>query len=316
MPSRFMFAAKAREFAPYLHPRYWAAWAGLGVLRALSFLPLPLLWLLGVPIGQLAASLPTHARRTVDTNLALCFPTLSPAQRRRLRQKHFRALAQVALSVGISLWASKRRLARLIRFRNRDIYDQALTQGRRVIFLAPHFLVLEIAGLYLSHQRPMISMYKSPKNKLFDWVLRTSRSRFGGIMIERSAELRPLIRMLRAGRPFYYLPDQEPGGAEFVFAPFFGIPTATITALSRMARLADAVVIPCFTRLLPFGRGYEVTFVPAFVNYPSGDNVKDATQMNAAIEHGVREMPEQYMWTYKRFKTRPDNLPSLYVAKN
>ena len=311
-----MLAAKARKFARFLHPRYWAAWTGLGILRVLSFLPLPLLWLLGVPIGQLAANLPTRARRTVDTNLALCFPALSSAQHRHLRQKHFRALAQVALSVGVSLWASKRRLARLIQFRNREIYDQALAQGQHVILLAPHFLVLEIAGLYLSHQRPMISMYKSPKNKLFDWVLRTSRSRFGGIMIERSAELRPLIRMLRAGRPFYYLPDQEPGGAEFVFAPFFGIPTATITALSRMARLADAVVIPCFTRLLPLGKGYEVAFGPAFTHYPSGDNVKDAAQMNAAIEQGVRDMPEQYMWTYKRFKTRPNNASSFYAPKN
>ncbi len=304
-----------RECISFLHPRYWASWTGLGALRAISLLPLPILWLLGAVFGQLAACFPGRARRTVDTNLALCFPDMSTVQRRRLRNQHFRAVAQVLLSLGISLWASQHRLARLIRFRQREYYDRAVTEGRRVILLAPHFLVLEIAGLYLSHERPMISMYKSPKNELFDWVLRHSRTRFGGVMIERSAELRPLIRLLRQGRPFYYLPDQEPGDADFVFAPFFGIPAATITALSRIARLTDAVVIPCFTRLLPYGTGYEVTFEPPLANYPSGNNVLDATQMNAVIESGVRERPDQYMWSYKRFKTRPDNLPSFYGTK-
>lgn len=308
-----MHATKARELIPFLHPRFWPAWTGLGLLRSVSLLPLPVLWLLGAVFGQIAAAFPGRARHATDTNLALCFPHMSVTERRRLRNRHFRAVAQVLLSLGISLWASERRLARLIRFRGREHYDQPLAQGKRVILLAPHFLVLEIAGLYLSHERPMISMYKSPKNALFDRVLRRSRSRFGGTMIERSAELRPLIRMLREGRPFYYLPDQEPGDADFVFAPFFGIPAATITALSRMARLADAVVVPCFTRLLPFGAGYEVTFGPALPGYPSGDNLRDATQMNTVIEGGVRERPDQYMWSYKRFKTRPDNLPSFYT---
>ena len=241
-----------RECVSFLYPRYWASWADLGVLRTISLLPLPALWLLGAVLGQLAACFPGRARHTVDTNLGLSFPHMGDAQRRRLRTRHFRAVAQALLSLGISLWASQRRLARLIRFRQREHYDRALADGKRVILLAPHFLVLEIAGLYLSHERPMISMYKAPKNELFDWVLRHSRTRFGGVMIERSAELRPLIRLLRAGRPFYYLPDQEPGDADFVFAPFFGIPAATITAMSRMVRLADAVVVPCFTRLLPF----------------------------------------------------------------
>ena len=303
---------KPADVISFVHPRYWTAWLGLGLLRALSLLPLPLLWLLGWPLGWVMSRLPGRAQRIVRTNLALCFPELDEQARDRLCRKHFCALMQVVLSQGIPLWASKRRLGRLIRFRQREHYDAAIAAGRRVILLAPHFLVLEIAGMYLSHERPMVSMYKSPKNALLDRVLRHSRSRFGGVMIERSAELRPLIRMLRAGRPFYYLPDQEPGGAEYVFAPFFGIQAATITAPSRMARLADAVVIPCFTRLLPYGTGYEVSFAPALEHYPSGDNVVDAAQMNRAIEAGVRRMPEQYMWTYKRFKTRPDNQPSLY----
>jgi len=297
-----------------MHPRYWPAWLAAGVLRLLSLLPLSVLWVSGAVIGQIVSGLPSRGRRSADVNLALCFPDYTPPARRRLRRAMFRTLTQAALSIGISLWGSRRRLQRLVHFRGREHFDRALAAGRRVILLAPHFVILEIAGLRLSQDRPMISMYKSPKNPVFDWIFRRARSRFGGVMIERNSELRPLVRLLREGRPFYYLPDQDPGKASFVFAPFFGIPAATITAPSRIARLADAVVIPCYTRLLPWGRGYEVVMKPPLPDYPSADAAGDATRLNAAIEEAVRALPEQYLWTYKRFKTRPGNLPSYYAS--
>lgn len=286
---------------------------GLGVLRVLSWLPMPVLWLSGSVLGHALSWLPSRSRRTVVRNLSLCFPDMSVVARRRMVARHFRRLGQLALTVGVAQWASARRLRRMMRYRNRQHYDEALASGRRIILLAPHFLALDVAGMCLSQERPMISMYKTSKNAVVDWVMRRARSRFGGYMIERNADMRPLIRLLREGRPFYYLPDQEPGAADFVFAPFFGIPTATVTALSRIARLADAVVIPVCTRFLPYGRGYEAIFQPPLEDFPSKDFVRDATLMNVAIERGIADMPAQYMWTYKRFKRRPEGEPSLYT---
>ena len=294
------------------HPRYWPSWAGVAILRALGVLPLPLLWVLGAVIGQLVSFFPSRARRTADVNLALCLPELSTAARRRLRRATFRTLAQAFVGMGVSLWGRRARGQRLVQFRDRGIFDAAIAAGKHVILLAPHFAVLEIAGLRLSQERPMVSMYKSPRNPVFDHVMRRSRSRFGGVMIERSSDLLPLIRLLRQGLPFYYLPDQEPGNAGYVFAPFFGVPAATLTAPSRMARLAQAIVIPCYTRLLPFGRGYEVIMKPPIRDFPTSDALGDASRLNAAIEDAVREIPEQYLWTYKRFKTRPGDAPSYY----
>jgi lauroyl/myristoyl acyltransferase len=97
-----------------------------------------------------------------------------------------------------------------------------------------------------------------------------------------------------------------------VFVPFFGIPASTITATSRIAQSTNAVVVPCITRILPRGRGYEVRLLPPLENFPTDDPVADAARMNREIEAWVREMPEQYMWSYRRFKTRPNNEPSLY----
>ncbi len=296
----------------FLAPRYWPTWLMLAMLWPFSLLPMPVLWLLGYALGELLYLLHARGRRIARRNLALCFPALSAGERTRLLRDHYRALGQAVMGVSFSWWGSARRQQKLMRIRARDHYDRALAAGRPVILLAPHFLAMELGGVRLAQERPMISMYKQASNALIDWLMRRRRMRYGGLLVERDAPLRPLIRHLRAGEPFYYLPDQNPGEAAHVFAPFFNIPTATVTALSRIARLADAVVIPCFTKQLPYGRGYEIIFHPPLDNFPSGDELQDATRMNQAIEAGVREMPEQYLWTYKRFKNRPAGEPSLY----
>jgi KDO2-lipid IV(A) lauroyltransferase len=157
----------------------------------------------------------------------------------------------------------------------------------------------------------MITMYRASRNRLLDSVLK-KRARYDAVLFERKSNLKALIRYIREGRPFYYLPDQDPGGAESVFVPFFGVPAATVTALSRIAKMTDAAVIPCYNRILPWGRGFEVCFEEPFRDYPSGDLEKDARRMNEEIERAVRQNPEQYLWGYRRFKTRPEGSPQVY----
>lgn len=295
----------------FLAPRYWPYWAALWLVRAVSRLPLRVLWLAGAVVGNLAYIVSRRQKRVALINLGLCFPQLDAKAHRRLVRRHFRAYGQTLLSAGIPWWGSPERLRRITRFRDRHYYDQALAAHRRIILLAPHFLGLEVGGIRLSQERPVVSMYKKPKKALAEYAL-SQRSRYAATLVERDAPLTALIRKIRQGLPFYYLPDQDPGDDQGVFATFFGIPAATVTALGRMARLTDAVVIPCFTRLLPYGGGYEIIFHPPLDDFPTDDPQADARRMNAEIEKGVREMPEQYMWTYKRFKTRPRGTPSFY----
>jgi KDO2-lipid IV(A) lauroyltransferase len=117
---------------------------------------------------------------------------------------------------------------------------------------------------------------------------------------------------MREGRPFYYLPDQDFGLRDSIFVPFFGVPAATITGVSRIARLAGAAVVPAVTRQLPAGDGYVLTFYPAWHDFPTGDETGDTRRVNEFIEQRVLEMPEQYLWVHKRFKTRPLGAPPLY----
>lgn len=302
------------DLKPLLHPRYWPSWLVYGFLRMMAMLPLPLLWVVGGIIGDFIYLLHAERRRVAQINIRLCFPELSDRAQRAIARRHFREFVRASMAVPIAWWGSVRRLERMVQCRDCHYFDDALAENRRIILLVAHFVGVEIGGMYLaSAGDPLfIDMYKRPRNRLFDYMIWKGRFRFGGLLIERFEGVKPAIRGIKKGMVFYYLPDQDPGREGSVFVPFFGVPTATLTALGRLAAITDAVVIPCFTRQLPFGRGYEVIFRPPLENFPSGDPVADARRMNEEIEKGVREMPAQYFWVHKRFKTRPEGEPDYY----
>jgi KDO2-lipid IV(A) lauroyltransferase len=296
----------------YLQPRWWPTWIGLGFMRMVSWLPLPLITAIGAVFGQLLYVLHAKRRHVVNVNVRRCFPELSPGRQSRIVRRHFRAFGQTLLDIGISWWASEARIKRLTRFRGREHYDQALRANKNIILLAPHFLGLEIGGIRLSIERPMVTVFRHPVNELLSVVMERARSRFQLNLVEHIKPLTALVRQTKKGVPLYYLPDQDAGRRNSVFAPFFGIPAATFIVLPRLAQMTDAVVIPCITRQLPWGRGYEIEFRPALKDFPSGDAVADTTRMNQEIQIAVREIPEQYFWLHKRFKTRPEGESAFY----
>ncbi len=295
-----------------LGPRYWPVWIGMFVLWLLVLLPQRARTALGAVLGELSMWTSARRRRIVATNIAKCFPTLSLADQRRTARRHFRAASATLLSSSLMWWAGEKRLQRLVRFRNREYFDRALAAGRPLILLAPHFVALEVGGLFLARERAGVGMYRRSPNALVEWFMVRARRRFGVELFERDGSLMRLVKQVRKGIPFYYLPDRNPGDASYVFAPFFGHPAATIDALGRIAQLTRADVIPCATRLLPGGQGYEIIFRPPMRDFPTGDAIEDATRMNAEVEALVREMPEQYMWTYKRFKLQPAGASPFY----
>lgn len=281
-------------------------------MRALSLLPLPLLAVIGRVIGMLFYLVHAGRRRIVRRNIARCFPNLTLREQGRLVRAHYRAAGQATLDETVAWFASAARLKRLVRFRGREHYDAALAARRNIILLAPHFVGLDIGGIRLSMERPMVSVYRHPKNELLAMVMLRARSRFGGHLVEHNKPFTTLVRMVRNGLPLYYLPDQDAGRRNSVFAPFFGIPAATFPVLPRLADMTNAVVIACWTRQLPLGRGYEVSFRPPIENFFTGDALADTTRMNLEIEECVKEAPAQYFWLHKRFKTRPPGEADFY----
>lgn len=281
-------------------------------MRLLALLPLRVSRALGAVLGELMYYANAKRRRIARVNLELCFPELSRHSRERLLRRHFRLAGQGYLDIAFLVWASDRRFRRKTRVLGLEHVQRALDGGRNIILLAPHCLGMNVGGIVLAARTSVFSMVKRQRDPLVNWLLNKARSRYGSPLIWREQGLRPVLRALDQGIAFYYLPDEDFGPKNSVFVPFFGIPTATLTTLGRLAERADADVIPCFTRLLPNGRGYEVVLYPALADFPSGDRVVDAARMNEAFERGIRAMPEQYMWTFKLFKTRPQGAPSPY----
>lgn len=284
---------------------------GIALLYALyRLLPTPALGRLGEWLGLLLHAFAVSRRRIGATNLRLCFPELTERERRQLLKAHFRALGRASLLEAVAWWGSREELERLVRLEGLEHF-QALV-GRPLILLAPHFLGLNIGGVRLTllpHR--FASMYSRIRNPLLDRLMRHARSRFGqSLLISRHEGIKPALRAIRAGLPFYYLPDQDFGLRDAIFAPFFGVPTATVTALPRLARITGARVVPCIVR--QEDTGYVVRFLPAWEDFPGEDVESDTRRMNAFIEEQVRQMPEQYFWLHRRFKTRPAGEPSVY----
>jgi KDO2-lipid IV(A) lauroyltransferase len=297
----------------FLHPRRWYAWPVLALMLIMSWAPSRVLWVLGICLGSIASWFPTSNRRFAERNIELCFPEKSPVERHQLVKRHFQLSGVAILGLSVAWFAPRWRLERFISMQGQQYLDEAQASSKKVILLAPHFIGLDIGGARLAgiRERRFVSMYRTSRDPLLEYLF-SRRGRFGALIVERMASLKPIIRAIREGQGFYYLPDQDMGERASVFAPFFGIPAATVTILSRLAETTNAAVLPCITRILPGGRGYELRIYPPLENFPTADPMADAERMNREIETWVREMPDQYMWSYRRFKTRPNNEPSLY----
>jgi KDO2-lipid IV(A) lauroyltransferase len=283
----------------------------LALIWLLHFLPLALLAPVGRAFGMFSYMVAAERRRVGRINLRLCFPGWSEAERRRLLHCHFQAFGRAILERGILWWSSRERILRVVRIEGLEHW-QAVAHGP-VIWLAPHFVGLDMGGTRLAAEYRAASMYSRQKDPTLDAILYHGRTRFVmPRLVSRQEGVRPLVHAIREGLPFYYLPDMDFGVRDSVFVPFFGVPTATITGLSRIARVAGAVIVPVLTQQLPGGRGYVLKFYPAWENFPTDDPVADARRMNAFIEERVCEMPEQYHWLHKRFKTRPPGSPRVY----
>ncbi len=281
----------------------------LGLMWLIHFLPLAVVAAIGNALGALLYWLIPERRRVTRINLAKCFPQMPEAERERLARASFRAFARSFIERGILWWAPTARVARLVRIEGIE-HLQALGHNRVVLF-GPHFVGLD-AVVRLNIDLPMVSTYSRQKDAFLDAVIYRGRTRFGGNVFPRQAGLRPALRAIKSGAIYYYLPDMDLRPKRQLFVPFFGVPAATVTGLSYIARLTGAAIVPCVTRMLPGGRGYVVRLYPAWNDFPSGDDAADARRMVAFIEERVREMPEQYLWMHKRFKSRPQGEAEFY----
>ena len=253
---------------------------------------------------------------------------LSGGMRNRLRENLALAgytdrvsLPQAAIGIGrmavetAGLWRTPDATV-LERVKIVDGWDAVLAAkdaGRGVIFLTPHLGTFEIASLFIGSQMPLTAMFRAPREAWAEPLMRTGRDRMQ-IRSEPASisGIRAMLKALRRGEAIGLLPDQvpDPGrGGDGAWATFFGRPAYTITLVQKFAKTTQALVVMVACVRLPDAQGYRLTFMPlaAF----SEASPAAARELNAAVEAAIALAPDQYLWSYNRYKvpsglTRPN----------
>lgn len=293
-----------------LLPKYWATWVGLSALRAIELLPFSAQLRVGSALGALIRRLPLAYVRIARRNIQLCMPALSPQDQSDLVDRHCRSLGMALCETANTWWSSDRQVHKLAQVEGLENLTAALAKGRGAIMIGGHFTTIEIATRILGTIVPLNVVYRPTKNALLSHTMFTSFSRHGKPIAHD--DIRTMIRALKKNEAVWYAPDQSYRNKGAAMVKFFGIPAATTTATSRLARISGAAVLTYFPERLPGNAGYRVVIGPAFEDFPSADSVCDVERFNALLEAQIRRVPEQYLWVHRRFKGLGADYPDYY----
>jgi KDO2-lipid IV(A) lauroyltransferase len=294
----------------FLQPKYWLTWAGLAALRSLELLPFATQRRVGSAIGVLIRRLPLAYVRIAERNIELCLPKLSCRERADLVSQHCQSLGMGLCETATTWWGSDDRVRQLAEIRGVEHLHAALAKGHGAILIGGHFTTIEIATRILGTVVPLNVVYRATKNALLSHTMRKGFCRHGKAIPHD--DIRAMIRALKNNEAVWYAPDQSYRNKGAAMVDFFGIPAATTTATSRLAKISGASVLTYFPERLPGCAGYRVTIGPAFENYPSEDAVQDAERFNALLQAQILKVPEQYLWMHRRFKGLSADYPNYY----
>ena len=268
------------------------------LFRCLSFLPLPVLHVIGSGLGRLVY-------------------LLSPSYRRRLRENVARAgfsadLAAAARETGKNvlelpfIWcAQPQRVLRTASVENWELVERALAEKKGVILLTPHLGCFEIVAQVIAARTRLTALYRPPRKAALKPLIEGARARANLLLAPANLSgVRTMAKALRKGEAIGLLPDQVPQEGEGVWAKFFGKPAYTMTLSAKLHSMSGAPIILTYAERLPRGRGYVVRFV-AFEEELGSDSVQQAEAINRAMEKLIARAPAQYFWSYNRYK-QPD----------
>jgi KDO2-lipid IV(A) lauroyltransferase len=294
----------------FIAPKYWPTWLGLGALRALELLPFAAQKRVGFALGNLIRHLPLAYVRIARRNIDLCMPQWSAAQRSALVDRHCESLGMALCETADTWWSSDRRVNKLAEVHGLHHLQAAFAKGRGAILIGGHFTTIEIATRILGTVVPLNVVYRPTKNALLSHTMYTSFTRHGKPIAHD--DIRSMIRALKNNEAVWYAPDQSYRNKGAAMVNFFGIPAATTTATSRLARISGAAVLTYFPERLPGTAGYRVFIGPALENFPGVDATQDAARFNGLLEAQILRVPEQYLWMHRRFKGLSADYPDYY----
>lgn len=297
----------------FFAPRFWLTWLLLAFFWTIAQLPVRLNQAVGYVVGWLLYYLAPERRKIAKVNIGLCFPELDVAAQAKMVRRVIYACGLSFAETAMALWGPQNKMRGRYEITGLEHIERAQAEGRGILLMGSHLTTIDISGLIMSYHIKADVLYRSSPNPLLTYAIAKARSRVNDDAIHRN-DTRKLIRNLRKGHIVWYAPDQDYISTQNVFAPFFGILASTVVATSRIAKMSGAAVIPFFCYREPKGR-FRLVVHPPLDNFPTDDDVADATRINRILEDAIREAPDQYLWVHRRFKTRPPGEPYLYPPR-
>lgn len=297
------------QYSDFLAPKYWLTWLGIAGLHVLAWLPWSAKKTLASLMGRMVKRFAKSRYRVLQTNIDVCFADKSTEERAQLVED---ALFSNMLGYLESAYVWCRNVKNVpLTIEGMEHYEAAQATGKGIIFFTGHFSILDMGGAFLGANFDTGTVYRRHDNPLFNYYMTRCRENNFAYTIARK-DVRGMIRHLRKGDNLCYLPDQDFGPKHSVFVPFFGVPTASITSTTALAKTGQAIVLPFTGYRLGRDFRYVFKFYPP-LDIPTDDAVKDTKVWSQWLEQTISERPEQYLWLHKRFKTRPEGEPSIYT---
>lgn len=300
-------------FPQLLSPKYWLPWAMIGLMRSIAALPYWIQLKIGAGIGKIAKKILARQHHGCQINLQMCFPQLEVKQQQQLANQYFKSLGISCTELCSSLFLSHRRFNNLITVAGMEHLTKAQAEGKCIIIITAHFTTLPVIVRFLSQTLPLSIVLRPQKNLIFNRLLvKRSQTALQKISYIHRDNVRKIMRCMKENEGLLYLPDQDLGARHSLFVPFFDVPAASTHALSQLAEFKSAAVIPLFCHRKANNSGYEIKFEAALDNFPSHDHGQDMLRINQMFEAEIKKSPEQYLWSYNRFRTRPADEPDVY----
>lgn len=283
--------------------------------KIIGALPLWAVHLIATVLAYTASVLPTRERHVSRVNVRIAFPDLDAAARRRLVRRSLIETAKTfAEGSAIWSWSRERIQAHVVAVSGEEQVREAIDSGRGVILAAPHLGNWEFVGMYCSMSYPLTGLYQRPRLLELETLFKASRERFGAKLVPAGlGAVRTLTRAVNHGEMIAILPDQDAGSGLGIFVPFFGEPANTMTLLPRLAARTGSLVVVAYAERVAGSRGFHMRFVPASDATYDKEIERSAASLNLDIERQIRQVPEQYLWSYKRFRIRPPGVRSPYA---
>lgn len=305
--------AKEYYYTNFLHPRYWVTWIGIGLMFLVSLLPFKAQMWLGTQLGILMYKQGGSRLQITRANINACFPELSKTEREELIRQSFIANMKGLVETTIAWWCDHQPVLDKLKVNGLEHLKEAEARGKGVLIVGGHFSTLDLAGPMANSVFKFSYMYRPNDNPLFDAVIERHRRRYSHEKFNKH-QLKDMVQFIKAGNTVWYGYDQDFGAPRSVFAPFFGIQTATLKTTMAITRDTEATII-MISQFREKNGGFSIHFSPIFEGIAEDDDLTAATRLNAQLESFIRIHPEQYLWMHRRFRSRPVGEPAFYPKK-